>query len=1251
MLVSGPLRRDGESVRIGGDQNVNGGGMRTRLLAFLVMASLAAVPVGAQETRGNINGTVQDASGVIPGATVTITNVDNGQTQTLVTNGSGYFEAPLLQAGPYRVTVDMPNYKGLTQSGIILAVGQSLTLKLTLEVGAISERVDVSATSPLLDTTSVSSGQNFDQALISGLPMASNMPILLARFAQGVVSPTTQVQVISGQIDGPTNAAGSVLGGVGGFNYTIDGATNAGSSRRIASSPNADMIEEMRVETSNFDAGQGHGTGGTIAMMTRAGSNSLRGTANYQYWTNKINSLNPQQKLAFSQRPETGKIYEGGYENYIATTLGGPVVIPRLVDGRNKLFFFANYQRNYDNAPAQSTPTSTVAANEKHLNGDFSDLLALPNPGQYQIYDPLTVRPDPARPGSFIRTPFPNNVIPRDRFMNPNGTYKNPLFALYKDMSPTPNQNFVEQGQVPSNNYYQGGIPNQVTAQNFGGRVDYNHSASDRFFFRASGTTFCEYNVDWTYETKYAGLHSNDKTRASWSYTGNWTKVRKSLVVDTQVSANRFYEDQQRRGLHQYKPTDVGLPAYLDDYCQAQSNCMLPVINVNGYQSVSNNADGGLETTNLQAQSTLTSVRGTHTMRGGIDYRLAMRRGGLMAAGNVSSTYNFDNAYTRAADTTAVFPASNVGLGLAALMLGIPTSVSIGQNAPIEMTNPYYGAFFQDTWRASSNLTLNFGLRYEYEGGIKEADDRWLTEFDPSARLAITDLAQAAYARNPIPQVPVSEFRVLGGSIYAADPGAMGTSWKGEAMWMPRVSGAYTLTDRTVIKGGYGLFFDTLNAGDYTGFNQLGYSATTTNVSSTDFGRSWLLGDPANGISPIADPFPVRIGGGRFEVPIEDALGVDAILGTGHTRDDPNRRHPRVQRWRIGVQQELARNLAVEIAYSGSYADRVGRTIQEVYVPEQYYSSVTNVRDASAQSLLQQQVVNPFNIANFAALAATNPELYKRMAGNAFFTAATVQRQALLRGYPQLSGLGYVNLPLGVVKDHALEINVSRRYSAGLSANLAFAARRLTENRTVELYDREPTLWQTSQNARPWRLSGGAVYELPFGGNKPYLTSGIWSKILGGWQTGGTFEYQPGALLDWNNLFFNGDYGSIARDKPEIALQRDGTIDLTKTWINIDAGFERDAARQPAQFQKRSFPFRIDGVRGAGMFLVNANIVRNVDLGGRRRLQLRMDVQNLFDAVQWGNPNLDPTSTNFGRITTATNSIMRFFTFVARYSF
>ncbi len=132
------------------------------------------------------------------------------------------------------------------------------------------------------------------------------------------------------------------------------------------------------------------------------------------------------------------------------------------------------------------------------------------------------------------------------------------------------------------------------------------------------------------------------------------------------------------------------------------------------------------------------------------------------------------------------------------------------------MRNPYYGGFFQDSWRLTENFTLNLGLRYEFEDGISESENRWITEFNPSEQLAITQLAQAAYARSPIPQVPVSQFSVLGGSLYAGAPGATGKTWAGESMWMPRASAAYKLGERTVVKAGYGMFFDTLNAADYT---------------------------------------------------------------------------------------------------------------------------------------------------------------------------------------------------------------------------------------------------------------------------------------------------------------------------------------------------------------------------------------------------------------------------------------------------
>jgi hypothetical protein len=1238
--------------------------------AVVVMCALAALPALAQETRGTISGTVNDSTGVIPGANVQIKSVDTGATYDLVTNGSGYFEAPLLQPGKYDVTVEMPGFKRVSQSNLTLSVGQSLTLRYTLEIGEITESITVTGEAPMINVATVASGQNFDNRMIDNLPMASDQPMLLVKFSQGVISPTNQQQVVQGQIDGPNSGAGTPVGGVGSFNFTLDGVTNAGNNRRMANSPNADIIQEMRVETSNFDASLGHGTGATVAMMTKAGTSQLRGTFNFQYYNQGINSVNPQQKLLFAQRPATEKAYKSGHAYNGAGTLGGPVTIPGLIRS-NKLFFFANYQANKDNTAARSTPTSTVPASAKWYEGDFSNLLSLPNPSQYQIYDPLTVRPDPLRPGSFIRDPFPGNIIPRDRFMNPDGTYKNPLFAFFKKAMPPPNQNFVEQGSVPTNNYYAGAIPAVTDAANFGGRLDYNLSANNRFFFRYAGTKFHERISDWTYETELKGLHTNDKTRHSWAYTGTWTRVKGMTVLDASLSANRFYEDVQRLQAHTWKPSDVGLPTYLDDYCKAASNCMEPIIQTTGYQTIGNAADGRLQSTNVQGQGSLTTVKGNHSVKVGVDIRRVKFEAGMLTGGNVNTTWVFDNTFTRAADTTAVFPSSSLGTGVAAMLLGIPTQVSIGQLAPIAMTNPWYGVFFQDNWRVNQNLTISPGFRYEYEDGLKEAKNRWITRFDPQATLAITQLAQQAYAANPIPQVPVNQFQVLGGAVYGSTPGAE-KSWKGESMFMPRIAATYMLNEKTAIKTGYGLFYDVLTAADYALYNQLGYSTNTTNVSSNDFGQTWLLGNPKNGVLATTDPFPVRTDGTRFDSPLADSLGANVLLGSNFTAENPDRKHARVQRWRAAVQRELFGTMSVEVAYTGSYADRVARSVMASYVPEQYYSNVTDVRDASAQSLLQQQVPNPFYIGNFASLQTSNPALYARMASNSLFTARTTQRQNLIRAFPQLaasSSTCLVNmtvtatpactllmndLPLGVVKSHSLEISVARRYSRGLSANLAFAANHVVENAMAELFNQKPNIWMASQNGRPWSLRGGVVYELPLGSGKPFLAGGgVASKALGGWQVAGTFEAQPGALLDWTtptNLFYTGDLKNIVKSKPEIALQKDGTVDPTKYWFNVD-GFVRATTQQPAAYQKRTFPFRVDGLRGTGLFLVNMNVMRSFPLGGGRSLQFRVDVQNLFNAVLWGTPTLDPTDTNFGKITSATNSLMRFFTFFAKVSF
>jgi hypothetical protein len=1215
-----------------------------RVVWLFVVGALLPWAAAAQETRGNISGTVRDNGGVIPGAAITITNVDTNVSQNLVTNESGYFEAPLLNPGTYTVTAQLAGYRTATRADVVLGVGQQVSVPFTLEVGAISETITVRGEAPLLDTNTVSSGANFDSRLVEALPMFSNMPITLSRFSPGVNVNDQQTQVSQGYVDNTSLSAGSALGlplagtqpvppAFGGNTYTIDGASNNGSNRRIAASPNSDMVQEMRVESSNFDASVGHGMGLQISMMTRAGTNAQRGTANYQFWSNRLNALTAQQKATFDERARSE--FEKGRSHNASFTSGGPI-------RRGKLFYFANYSYANDAIPGKIQGSLTVPANERHLQGDFSDLLRLPNPAQYQIYDPLTTRPDPANPNRMIRDPFPGNLIPRDRIFNPDGTYRNPLMGMYARMVPKPNQNFVENGQQPTANFYRGGEPDSPVSHQFGGRVDYNLSDTDRFFFRGSGVTFLEYVSDWSYLSPDPELriHSADRSRYQWSFTGNWTRVTgANTVIDTQFATNRFNQIDKFLGLSTYTPTDVGLPAYMDEFCDRKGGCMLPLATIAGYQGMGGGASDGDTATHLQGQSTISSVKGRHTLRGGVDVRRALRdrTGGGVRSGQLT----FDRTYTRQASDESQLTPSNLGLSLAAFMLGLPTQASIADEAPASFSNQWIGTFAQDTWRIGSRFTLNTGLRFEYEGGVREKEGRMIVGFDPDAELAITTIAQNAYLASGLQNLAgmPATLSVRGGPVYANAAGDSGNSRDGNALWMPRAAASHLLGDRMIVKGGYGLYYDVLTAADYDA-SQAGYNVTTVSTISDDLGRTFKWATPATG-SREFDPFPVRADGTRFDAPLGDSLGVDALLGQTLATENRLREPSRQQRWRLSLQRELTSRLSLEIAYNGTFSDKVPVSITQSYLPEQYWNG-SNERNTSANTFLTANVPNPFFIGNFQQLRTTNPTLYNRMAASPTFSSATIQRQRLLRAFPQMTGLTYSNLPLGSIRAHTLEVLLNRRFSNGLSGFASFSANSVRQNRTVEEYDREPTLWQGSNGGRPWRVSAVGVYELPFGSGRQFLEDGgLLAALAGGWQVTGTFEFQPGPLLDWNtNLFFYGNVDDIDIDDP-----------TQERWFDTDAGFERDPARVPAAFQKRSFPFRIAGVRGQALMFTNLSIQRSFGLGGGRTFQLRIDAQNLFNRQQWQGANTNPTSTLFGQVTNVALNQMRFFTFGARMTF
>jgi hypothetical protein len=355
---------------------------------------------------------------------------------------------------------------------------------------------------------------------------------------------------------------------------------------------------------------------------------------------------------------------------------------------------------------------------------------------------------------------------------------------------------------------------------------------------------------------------------------------------------------------------------------------------------------------------------------------------------------------------------------------------------------------------------------------------------------------------------------------------------------------------------------------------------------------------------------------------------------------NPDRKHPRVQRYRASVQRELWGTTAIEVAYNYQLGDRLPMTLRMDYLPEQYWNG-DNVRNVTQQNFLQTNVPNPFLLSRFASLQTTNPDLYARMAGSAFFTSTTVQLHRLLRGpYPQYSSVSFANLPLGKQTTHGVEVNFTRRLNNGFALNAAYSGNRIRNLEFLNEFDREPTLWQPNANGRPHRVTAGGLAEVPFGRGRRFESTGVLGAIVSDWQVAGTLEYQPGPLLTWGNLFFYGDFDDIPSDDP--------TLDR---WFNVDAGFERDPARAPANFQKRVFPFRIDGVRGPNLLQVNMNFMRTVRLPRGRSLSFRVDILNVMNRTTFANPNLTPTSTDFGRITSATAAAPRFIQFVNRFTF
>jgi hypothetical protein len=532
--------------------------------------------------------------------------------------------------------------------------------------------------------------------------------------------------------------------------------------------------------------------------------------------------------------------------------------------------------------------------------------------------------------------------------------------------------------------------------------------------------------------------------------------------------------------------------------------------------------------------------------------------------------------------------------------------------------------------------------------------------FDPAAKVFVTDTAQGIYRANPtvnttttggmtMPGLPAEAFTVRGGTTFPGVNGMPRGAWSGQWLPMPRFSFAWNVTKKTVIRGGAGTFFDTLNVTSNTP-NQTGFNRTTTYTTESNAGSTWKTGNPGEGISPMMDPFPA-VGRERFDTATSGSLGVDTLSGRSYTYSTYDTRRAKQYRWRIGLQRELGRSSLMSVTYVGSFSTDVYITKDLNPVPAEYWWTGP-IRNAAVDSWLNGGVTNPFRLTNFPGLQESNPQLYADMNSQSFFTNSTVSRAQLLKRFPQMTGLSQQRSPDGRVRTHGIEATFSRRLTRGWNLNAAYTG---TKARAADWYpnpfDARPS-WEESNASRPHRLTATGIYQFPFGRRRTFFKSGMLGKVLGGMQIAGTFETQSGPLLGWSNRYYYGDLSRITKDDPTLDEWFNTAGTPCSGTPGADTGWDRCPQRVPGTYQTQIFPNRLPGVRRDRTLQTNANVQKEFPLKSERyKFLLRFDMLNVFNRYQFDSPNTDPTNTNFGKVQQQTAATNRFLQFQGRLQF
>jgi hypothetical protein len=1081
---------------------------------------LLTATADAQSTLATISGVVTDPSGSsIPDAVVTSTNNQTGVTAVAHTNSAGYYNLENLAIGAYTLSIEHAGFRKYVRQNITLTTGQQLGLDVHLEIGDTSQAVTVTTEAPLTETRSSDVSQLIESKSIEGLPLGNRRTLNVLQLSGAAV-------FVSYPLNTPANVNPnfSLAGGRTQSQMAWIDGSNAQNIRigqgQINLDPPVEAVQEVKVLSNNYAAEYGGSAGGVIIETTKSGTNQFHASA-YEFLRN-----NAFDAPGFFAPVENGKKVNPKFRyNVFGATAGGPIV-------KDKTFFFFAYEgQRLVNGSTNVLTVPTLL----QRNGDFSQTFNASG-RLIPIYDPTTTQ---TAGGTTTRTQYPGNIIPASKL--------DPVGLNVLQYYPLPNQ---ASSNLAGANNFSGNEVVRSPSDFYLIKVDHNFNERDRItgrYMRLYGTT----SLGSIYPSGGAGDPTNFAENTMQYMFGSWTHVLSPTKVnDVRFTFNDRVFHNLSAGLGGDYPAKLGLTGV--------PATAFPRFNVSGFSPLGSTQQERRQfpIRGQQIVDNFSWVRGRNAFKFGFEARRSFDRDELLTA--------VSGAFTFATNPTGLPSNAATGNGLASMLVGFPMGFNELQTQQLNRSSWYFAGFVQDDWTVTPSLTLNMGLRWETDTPMVDEKNR-MNSFDPNQV-------------NPVSGTP-GVVKFLGVNGYPTKP--YPTDWNN---FGPRVGFAWKIagSDKTVLRGGFGIFFaHPFDAGVPTA-NALGFSLSA-NLSSPDNG--------------ITAPFLLRNGvPGQASAPeLNDSFGAVRVgqnPNTAVTYFDRSRSTGYSQQFNLGIQRQLPGAMVLEVSVLGNLSRKL------------------------ALSNLSTNQIAPDVLS-----AQRSTQVY--------------------RPYPQFSNVSIQSPTFGISNYYAGLVRIEKRYSFGLNFGANYTWSKFLGNLNdvgaafgedngpyQDYYNRAADYGPQTNDIRH-RVSLNTFYELPFGPGKRWLANDVLGRVIGGWSLGVVGTLQSGAPITVITQTNSCNCFSAGSQRADVI--RDPNLSSDER--SVSRWFDTGAFAQPA-----TFTFGNEGVgivRAPGRVNFDASLTRIFRITERLHTEIRGEFFNAFNHTNLGLPGSTFGSPSFGVISSS----------------